>query len=89
MIAACPKCAARYRIDRDQLSSDGVRLRCAKCETIFRVRPPDPAPPVQVEAPPAAPAAVPEAPAPRMRPRDTQASGSSARKVSPTGFSVT
>jgi len=63
MIAACPKCAARYRIDREQLSSEGVRLRCAKCETIFRVRPPDPAPPVQVEAAPAAPAAVPVAPA--------------------------
>jgi predicted Zn finger-like uncharacterized protein len=59
MIAACPRCAARYRIEKDKLRPDGVRLRCAKCEAVFRVRPPaseeDEA--VREEAP-ASPAAV-------------------------------
>jgi len=40
MIAACPKCRARYRVDADRLSPEGVRLRCAKCQTVFRVRSP-------------------------------------------------
>jgi len=65
MIAACPKCAARYRIDRERMKPEGVRLRCAKCEAVFRVRmpgppaePAEPAPsPVaqQSAAPPVAP----------------------------------
>ena len=41
MIAACPKCAARYRVERERLEAGGVRLRCARCEAVFRVRPPD------------------------------------------------
>ena len=58
MIAACPKCAARYRIERERLEAGGVRLRCARCEAVFRVRPP-----VAVEAakPGAAPVAKPAA----------------------------
>ncbi|MBW2419936.1 MAG: zinc-ribbon domain-containing protein, partial [Deltaproteobacteria bacterium] len=40
MIAACPKCEARYRVDESRMGADGARLRCAKCETVFRVRPP-------------------------------------------------
>ena len=40
MIAACPRCAARYRIEREKLRPEGVRLRCARCEAVFRVRPP-------------------------------------------------
>ena len=40
MIAACPKCAARYRIERERLEAGAVRLRCARCEAVFRVRPP-------------------------------------------------
>jgi len=43
MIAACPKCGARYRIDPARLRADGVRLRCSKCEAVFRITPP-PAP---------------------------------------------
>ena len=38
MIAACPKCQAKYRVDADRLSPQGARLRCAKCQTVFRVR---------------------------------------------------
>ncbi len=41
MIAGCPKCGARYRVDREKLGSAGVRLRCAKCEAVFRVRAPE------------------------------------------------
>src|SRR5262249_39723332 len=42
MIAACPQCGARYRIERDRLPAAGARLRCSRCEAIFRVSPPAP-----------------------------------------------
>src|SRR5262245_6367896 len=64
MIAACPKCAARYRIERERLEAGGVRLRCARCEAVFRVRPP---PTGDVAQPAAAPVAKP-APAAAARP---------------------
>lgn len=54
MIAACPRCAARYRIEREKLRAEGVKLRCSRCQAVFRVRPPD-----EVAEPAAAPAAVP------------------------------
>lgn len=41
MIAGCPKCGARYRVEREKLGAQGVRLRCAKCESVFRVRAPE------------------------------------------------
>jgi predicted Zn finger-like uncharacterized protein len=41
MIAGCPKCGARYRVEREKLAAGGVRLRCAKCEAVFRVRAPE------------------------------------------------
>jgi predicted Zn finger-like uncharacterized protein len=44
MIATCPKCSVRYRIAKEKLKPEGVRMRCARCETVFRVRPPTPAP---------------------------------------------
>jgi predicted Zn finger-like uncharacterized protein len=82
MIAACPKCAARYRIERERLEAGGVRLRCARCEAVFRVRPPPeeagPAPaakPEPVSA--AAPAASRPAP-PAMRPAPAPAARSAA-----------
>jgi len=40
MIAACPKCGARYRIERGKLRAEGTRLRCSRCEAVFRVSPP-------------------------------------------------
>jgi predicted Zn finger-like uncharacterized protein len=66
VIAACPTCGARYRIDAAKLRPEGARLRCTRCEAVFRVQAPaaPEAPavsPVQegpVEAP-AAPAAPP------------------------------
>src|SRR5262245_24391923 len=43
MIAACPHCGARYRIERERVPAQGARLRCSRCEAIFRVNPPAPA----------------------------------------------
>ena len=40
MIVACPGCRARYQIAPDRLRPEGVRLRCTRCEAIFRVSPP-------------------------------------------------
>lgn len=40
MIAACPKCHTRYRVQPEQLGADGARLRCSSCNAVFRVRPP-------------------------------------------------
>ena len=57
MIAACPKCAARYRIDVKKLRPEGARLRCSRCETVFRVQPeaePMSAAPAAMRAPAAA-----------------------------------
>jgi predicted Zn finger-like uncharacterized protein len=59
MIAACPKCSARYRIDREKLAPQGVRLRCSKCQAVFRVRAP-----VAAEPSPARAVAVEPSPAP-------------------------
>ena len=55
MIAACPKCAARYKLDRARLCAEGVRLRCTRCEAVFRVTPPA-AVSQRVEAPSPGPA---------------------------------
>jgi len=41
MIAACPKCSARYRIEKGRLRPEGARLRCSRCDAVFRVRPPE------------------------------------------------
>jgi len=75
MIAACPKCAARYRIERERLEAGGVRLRCARCEAVFRVRPPT-AEPAQA-APMPVPLAAPEAKAP-VAPRPAPAAAPAA-----------
>jgi len=56
MIAVCPKCSARYRIAKEKLKPEGVRMRCGRCDAVFRVRAPAQAP---------APAATPDAPAPK------------------------
>jgi len=62
MIAGCPTCAARYRIDTAKLPAEGARLRCSRCETVFRVRAPE------EETGSAAPAARSAAPARRSPP---------------------
>ena len=37
MIAKCPECEARYRVDDAKVGAGGARLRCAKCSTVFRI----------------------------------------------------
>jgi len=79
MIAACPKCGAKYRVDETKISAEGARLRCAKCQAVFRVRAPQASAPAaaavadpavaQAQVPPAqAPAPATEAPAPAAAP---------------------
>jgi predicted Zn finger-like uncharacterized protein len=80
MIAACPKCAARYRIERERLEAGGVRLRCARCEAVFRVRPPPDVQPARPEAP--APKAAPVAAA-RPAPAPAPAAAAPAAKGVP------
>ncbi len=57
MIARCPECQTRYRIAREKLGTNGARLRCKRCQTVFRVEPPADAP----VAPPAETASQPRA----------------------------
>ena len=49
MIAACPKCHTRYRVQPEQLGSDGARLRCSHCSGVFRVRLPPQASPASAQ----------------------------------------
>ena len=71
MIAGCPKCGARYRVDEGRIGSGGAKLRCAKCQAVFRVRAPEagaesaPAPAEAVK-----PSAAPAAPAPSEQQTD-------------------
>jgi len=37
MLAGCPVCKARYRLDESRIG-DGLKLRCSSCRTIFRIR---------------------------------------------------
>jgi predicted Zn finger-like uncharacterized protein len=67
VIAGCPTCGARYRIDAAKLRPEGARLRCTRCEAVFRVRPPATPEPSGISAavePPAAP----RQPAPAVAP---------------------
>jgi predicted Zn finger-like uncharacterized protein len=63
MIAGCPKCGARYRIESARLRPEGLRLRCSRCEAVFRVTPP-------AERPVAQPSA--RAPEPPRPPADAE-----------------
>jgi predicted Zn finger-like uncharacterized protein len=38
MIAACPKCKTRFKIDESKMAWAGIKLRCSKCKTVFSVR---------------------------------------------------
>jgi len=71
MIAVCPKCSARYRVATDQLGDGEAKLRCSRCQAVFKVRAPAPAPlaPQSAPAQPAPPAvASVAAPAPQPAP---------------------
>lgn len=53
MVAGCPKCSARYRVDAERIGPEGAKLRCTKCSAVFLVR----APQTSVEVTAAPPAA--------------------------------
>lgn len=40
MIAVCPKCSARYRVEPTRVGPEGAKLRCSKCSALFLVRVP-------------------------------------------------
>ncbi len=62
MIAACPECAARYRVDEAKVGAKGARMRCAKCSTVFRIAAPGSIPtPTPTPTPAPAPTPAPEA----------------------------
>lgn len=64
MIAACPKCQTRYRVEPERIGPDGARLRCTQCSSVFRVRKPEAAPSAATASAPKQTAAI-EAPAQR------------------------
>lgn len=49
MIIQCDKCSTKFRLDDSRITSNGVRVRCTKCQNVFVVTPPPPAEEVQVE----------------------------------------
>lgn len=40
MITCCPECRTRYRIAREKIGPQGARIRCTRCQLVFRVAPP-------------------------------------------------
>lgn len=64
MVAGCPKCNARYRVDAERIGPDGAKLRCTKCSAIFLVRTPQ----APSKPPLSNPQPVPSAPAPVVAP---------------------
>lgn len=37
MLIGCPRCKTRYRVDDGKIGMEGIKLRCVKCRSIFRV----------------------------------------------------
>jgi predicted Zn finger-like uncharacterized protein len=77
MIAACPKCSARYRIEKGRLRPEGARLRCSRCQAVFRVRPPE------TESAPLSPVPQPEPPPLASHSGDGAAHAGAARATAP------
>lgn len=40
MIVTCPGCSSKYRVRNESVPTDGARMRCPKCETLFLAKPP-------------------------------------------------
>ncbi|WP_305042067.1 DUF3426 domain-containing protein [Geoalkalibacter sp.] len=57
MIIKCEKCGTRFRMADEKMQPDGIKVRCAKCQAVFRAMP--------TEAPPAS---MPPAETPRQAP---------------------
>lgn len=41
MIVQCDHCLTKYRISDEKVKGKGVKVRCAKCDNVFTVTPPD------------------------------------------------
>ncbi len=52
MKADCPECGAKYNIPEEKLTLKGLATKCAKCNTVFRVFPPEEVPPAVVRKEP-------------------------------------
>ncbi|WP_022663130.1 DUF3426 domain-containing protein [Paucidesulfovibrio longus] len=42
MIVACPSCETKYNLPDGKITAKGLKVKCAKCEHVFRVTPPPP-----------------------------------------------
>ena len=73
MVAGCPKCRARDRVDPERIGPDGAKLRCTKCSAVFLVRAPQAAAKAAVEEPVRAPAPTPVPAAPAVSPTTSEA----------------
>lgn len=40
MIIECEHCQRKFRLDESRLKPSGSRVRCSRCRTVFRARPP-------------------------------------------------
>jgi predicted Zn finger-like uncharacterized protein len=40
VIVTCPGCGSKYRVRNESVPTDGARMRCPKCDTLFLARPP-------------------------------------------------
>jgi predicted Zn finger-like uncharacterized protein len=62
MLIVCPGCKTKFSFDEQKVGAEGVKLRCSKCQAIFRVmrKAPQPGAASAAESPPPAP--IPAAP---------------------------
>ena len=55
MIITCPECLAKYRLEESLISTEGNRVRCSRCQHIFRVQKSEsleqPSPTIEVSTP--------------------------------------
>lgn len=64
MIVQCEHCQTKYRIADEKVKGKGVKVRCAKCEHVFTVTPPENDLQATKTVPPAPPAPEPPVPEP-------------------------
>lgn len=70
MIVACPNCQSKYNLPEDKIAPTGSKVRCAKCQHVFTVKPPaPPADDFDAELAGLGAAQAPVAPAPQAAPR--------------------
>ena len=47
MIVQCPNCETKYNFPDDKIGPGGRKVKCSKCEEVFKVQPPAPEPPAE------------------------------------------